>query len=73
MSLVPLYQLHCNSWLKNDGRNQEIHLFKVLYCKWLTNSKQLPAFHFDVELGLKLQSQGLDVSVFLLCTITLNI
>ena len=36
--------------------NQYIQLVKVLYCKLLTNGKQLPTFPFEIGLGTKLQS-----------------
>ena len=42
---------------------QYIQLVKVLYCKLLTNSKQLPAFPLEVGLGTELQSQRWEVRV----------
>ena len=43
--------------------NQYIQFVKVLYCKPLTNSKQLPALPIEVRLGFKLQSQRWEASV----------
>ena len=73
LSLIPFYQLHCNSWLEKDGGNQDINLFKGLYCKWLTNSKQLPAFRLDGDLGLKLQCWDGDSVCFHCCAVILSI
>ena len=36
--------------------NQYIQLVKVLYCKLLTNGKQLPAFSLEFGPGYKLRS-----------------
>ena len=45
---------HCTGYItmgswKGRG-NQYVQLVKVLYCKLLTNGKQLPAFPLEVEL-----------------------
>ena len=46
-----------------EGRgNQYIELVKVLYCKLLTNSKQLPAFLLEVRPGTKPRSQRWDAN-----------
>ena len=37
--------------------NQYMQLVKVLYCKLMTNGKQLPAFPLEVRPGIKLRSQ----------------
>ena len=46
--------------------NQYIQLVKVLYCKLLTNGKQLPAFPLEVGPGTKLRSQRLEARVDIL-------
>ena len=43
--------------------NQYKQLVKVLYCKLLTNGKQLPAFSLEVGSAFKLQSQRWEVRV----------
>ena len=43
--------------------NQYIQLVKVLYCKLLTNGKQLPAFLLEVGLGSKLRCQSWEARV----------
>ena len=53
------------SWM---GRgNQYIQLVKVLYCKLLTNGKQLPAFPLEVGPGTKPQPQRWEARVLPLC------
>ena len=60
------------SW-KGRG-NQYIQLVKVLYCKLLTNSKQLPAFPLEVGPGTKPRSQRWEARVLPLChCITINL
>ena len=49
------------SW-KGRG-NQYIQLVKVLYCKLLTNGKQLPAFPLVVGVGNEPQSQRLETTL----------
>ena len=46
--------------------NQYIQLDKVLYCKLLTNGKQLPAFPFEVGPGTEPRSQRWEARVLLL-------
>ena len=53
-----------DSW-KGRG-NEYMQLVRVLYCKLLTNSKQLPAFPLEVDPGSKPQSQRWEVSVITL-------
>ena len=53
------------SW-KGRG-NQYIQLVKVLYCKLLTNCKQLPAFPFEAGLGTEPQPQRWEATVLPLC------
>ena len=43
--------------------NQYIQLVRVLYCKLLTNSKQLPAFLLEVGLGFELRSKRWEARV----------
>ena len=51
-----------------QGRgNQYIQLVKVLYCKLLTNGKQLPAFPLEVGPGTEPRPQRWDVRVLPLC------
>ena len=53
------------SW---EGRgNQYIQLVKVLYCKLLTNGKQLPAFPLEVGPGTEPRSQRWEARVLPLC------
>ena len=47
--------------------NQYIQLIKVLYCKLLTNGKQLPAFPLQVQPGFDLRSQRWEARVLPLC------
>ena len=47
--------------------NQYKELVKVLYCKLLNNSKQLPVFPLDVEPGFKHGSQRWEARVLPLC------
>ena len=49
------------SW-KGRG-NQYIQLVNVLYCKLLTNGKQLPAFPLEVRPGSEPRSQRWEASV----------
>ena len=53
------------SW-KNRG-NQYIQLVKALYCKLLTNGKQLPAFPLEAVPGTKPRPQRWEARVFPLC------
>ena len=53
------------SW-KGRG-NQYIQLVKALYCKLLTNGKQLPAFPLEVGPGTETQSQRWEARVLPLC------
>ena len=53
------------SW-KGRG-NQYIQLVKVLYCKLLTNGKQLPAFPLEVGPGTEPRSQRWESRVLPLC------
>ena len=54
-----------DSW-KGRG-NQYIQLLKVLYCKMLTNGKQLPAFPFVVGPGTEPRSQRWEATVQIKC------
>ena len=47
--------------------NLYIQLVKVLYCKLLTNGKQLLAFSLEVRPGTETQSQKWEVRVLPLC------
>ena len=47
--------------------NQYIQLVKVLYCKKLTNGKQLPPFPLEVRLESEPQSQRWEARVLPLC------
>ena len=47
--------------------NQYIQLVKVLYCKLLSNGKQLPAFPLEIGSGFELRSQTWVVKVLPLC------
>ena len=49
------------SW-KGRG-NQYIQFVRVLYCKLLTNGKQLPAFPLGIRPGFELRSQRWDMTV----------
>ena len=53
----------------HDGKfyGQYIQLVKVLYCKLLTNGKQLPAFTLEVRPRFELRSQRLEMRVIPLC------
>ena len=53
------------SW-KGRG-NQYIQLVKVLYCKLLTNGKQLPAFPLEAVSGTEPQSQRWEARMLPLC------
>ena len=53
------------SW--KDRGNQYIQLVKVVYCKLLTNGKQLPAFPLEVGPGTELRSRRLEARVIPLC------
>ena len=53
------------SW-KSRG-NEYIQFVRVLYCKLLTNSKQLPAFPLEVVLGIEPRPQGWEARVLPLC------
>ena len=44
--------------------NQYIQLVKVLYCKLVTNGKQLQAFPLEVGPGFGLRSQRWEARVF---------
>ena len=48
-------------------RNQYIQLVKVLYCKLLTNGKQLPAFPLEAVPGSEPRPQRWEVRVLPLC------
>ena len=50
-----------SSW-KGRG-NQYIQLVKVLYCKLLTNGKQIPAFPLEVGSGSEPRSQRWEARV----------
>ena len=51
-----------------EGRgNQYMQLVTVLYCKLLTNSKQLPAFPLKVRPGTEPRSQRWEARVLPLC------
>ena len=47
--------------------NQYIQFVRVLYCKLLTNSKQLPAFPLEAVLGTKPRPQRWEARVLPLC------
>ena len=53
------------SW-KGRG-NQYIHFVRVLYCKLLTNGKQLPAFPLEAVPGIEPQPQRWEARVLPLC------
>ena len=53
------------SW-KGRG-NQYIQLVKALYCKLMTNSKQLPTFPLEAVPGTKLRPQRREVRVLPFC------
>ena len=53
------------SW-KGRG-NQYIQFVRVLYCKLLTNSKQLPAFPLEAMQGIEPQPQRWEARVLPLC------
>ena len=53
------------SW-KGRG-NQYIQFIRVLYCKLLTNGKQLPAFPLEVVPGTEPRPQRWEVRVLPLC------
>ena len=50
-----------------DRGKQNIQLVKVLYCKLLTNGKQLPAFPLEVKPGTEPRSQRWEARVLPLC------
>ena len=53
------------SW---KGRGQQyIQFIRVLYCKLLTNGKQLPAFPFEVVMGIEPRPQRWEARVPPLC------
>ena len=54
-----------DSW-KGRG-NQYIQFVRVLYCKWLTNGKQLPAFPLEAMPGTEPQPQRWEARVLPLC------
>ena len=62
---------HCTGHITTDswkGRgNQYIQFVKVLYCKLLTNGKQLPAFPFEAVLGTEPRPQRWEARVLPLC------
>ena len=53
------------SW-KGRG-NQYIQFARVVYCKLLTNVKQLPVFPLKAVTGIEPQPQGWEVRVLPLC------
>ena len=53
------------SW-KGRG-NQYIQLVRVLYCKLLTNGKQLPAFPLEAMPGIEPRPQRWEARVLPLC------
>ena len=53
------------SW-KGRG-NQYIQFVRVLYCKLLTNDKQLPAFPLEAVLRIEPQPQRWEARVLPLC------
>ena len=53
------------SW-KGNG-NQYFQFIRVLYCKLLTNGKQLPAFPFEAVLGTEPRPQRWEARVLPLC------
>ena len=53
------------SW-KGRG-NQYIQCVRVLYCKLLTNGKQLPAFPLEAVPGTEPQPQRFEARVLSLC------
>ena len=53
------------SW-KGRG-NQYIQFVRVLYCKMLTNGKQLPAFPLEAVLGTEPRPQRWEARVLPLC------
>ena len=65
--LSTLYRSYNNRYSFMGRGNQYIQLVKVLYCKLLTNGKQLPAFPLEVGPGTELQSQRWEVRVLQLC------
>ena len=62
---------HCTGHITTDswkGRgNQYIQFIRVLYCKLLTNSKQLPAFPLEAVPGTEPRPQRWEVRVLPLC------
>ena len=68
--VLPGFQ-HCTghitmgSW-KGRG-NQYIEFVRVLYCKLLTNSKQLPAFPLEAMTGIEPRPQRWEARVLPLC------
>ena len=62
---------HCTSHITTgswEGRgNQYIQLVKVLYCKLLTHSEQIPAFSIEVGPGIEPRSQRWETRVLPLC------
>ena len=53
------------SW--KDRGNQYIQFVRVLYCKLLTNDKQLPAFPLEAVSGTEPQPQRWQATVLPLC------
>ena len=62
---------HCTGYITTSswkGRgNQYIQFIRVLYCKLLTNGKQLPAFQLEAMPGTEPQPQRWEVRVLPLC------
>ena len=62
---------HCTGHITTGsckGRgNQYIQFVRVLYCKLLTNGKQLPAFPLEAVQGTESRSQGWEARVLSLC------
>ena len=63
---------HCTAHITTgswkDRGNQYIQLVKVLYCKLLTKSKQLPAFPLEAVPGIEPQPQRWEARVLPLPT-----
>ena len=60
-----IYHIRTGSW-KGRG-NQYIQLIKVLYCKLLTNGKQLPGFPLEAGPGIEPRPQKWEARVLPLC------
>ena len=62
---------HCTGHItagSSEGRgNQYIEFVRVLYCKLLSNSKQLPAFPLETVPGTKPRSQRWEARVLPFC------